>query len=349
MKAAVQVADRNVQFLDVDEPSPGRGQVLVRSLGTSICGSDQHVFKGEFAGRVQYPHIGGHEFFGRVEKAGDGVESLAVGDRVAVDPLIWCNRCRACLEGCYSACSTLKLLGIDLAGGYAELVCADQEKCFKLPDSIPDEHGPLVELYSVGVHVTRRTRVDPGDCVVILGSGKVGMAILDVIKETAALTVAIVDIIDARLQRARRIHDKVELINAREVDPVQRVMELTDGRGAERVIEVVGHYDPVPGREEPMVQAVKMLRSAGRLVAVGQADEPAQLMSKLFVWKEAELIASRVNRGEFPRAIDLMQRRRVSPDLLITDRIPISEAQQAYEMLERQRDRHVKIVMEPGR
>jgi threonine dehydrogenase-like Zn-dependent dehydrogenase len=184
---------------------------------------------------------------------------------------------------------------------------------------------------------------------VILGSGKVGMAILDVIKETAALTVAIVDIIDARLERARRIHDQVELINARDVDPVQRVMELTDGRGAERVIEVVGHYDPVPGRDEPMVQAVKMLRSAGRLVAVGQADEPAQLMSKLFVWKEAELIASRVNRGEFPRAIDLMQRQRVNPDLLVTDRIPISEAQQAYEMLERHRDRHVKIVMEPGR
>ena len=127
MKAAVQVADRRIVYLDVAEPSPGRGLVLVRTLGASICGSDQHIYRGEFAGRVRYPHIGGHEFFGRVEAVGEGVEGLAAGDRVAVDPLVWCNRCRACLEGCYSACATLKLLGIDLAGGFGQLVCAAEE------------------------------------------------------------------------------------------------------------------------------------------------------------------------------------------------------------------------------
>ncbi len=349
MKAAVQTADRKIEFLEVDVPQIGPGQVLVRSLATSICGSDQHVFKGEFAGRVSYPHIGGHEFFGRIERLGQGVDGLAVGDRVAVDPLIWCGRCRACLEGCYSACSTLKLRGIDLPGGFGQFVCASQEQCFKLPDEIPDEHAPLVELYSVGVHVTKRTQVDPADVVVILGAGKVGLTILDVMKDTAASVIAVVDLIDFRLDIARKIFDRAQTINARHVDPVERVMELSNGRGADRVIEVVGHYDVVEGREEPMIQAVQMLRSAGRIVAVGQSDQRLTLMGKLFVWKEAELIAGRVNRGEFPRVIELMQQRRFSPDLLITDHMPISQAQSAFEMLDDQRDRHVKIVLEPGR
>ncbi|MFQ6049316.1 MAG: zinc-binding dehydrogenase, partial [Phycisphaerae bacterium] len=153
MKAAVQVADRRIEFCDVPTPSPGPGQVLVRSLQASICGSDQHVYKGEFAGRVKYPHIGGHEFAGVVEAVGQQVRGLSVGDRVVVDPLVWCGRCRACLEGHYSACRSLKLVGIDLPGGFAEYVCAEQDKCFKLPEEIGDEQAALIELYSVGVHV----------------------------------------------------------------------------------------------------------------------------------------------------------------------------------------------------
>ena len=348
MKAAVQVADRTIEYMDVEASTPGLGQVRVQSLGTSICGSDQHVWRGEFAGRVVYPHIGGHEFFGRIESVGQGVDGLAVGDRVAVDPLIWCNRCPACREGIHSACSTLKLLGIDVPGGFGELVVAEAVKCHPLPAAIPDDWGPMVELYSVAVHVTTRTGVVPGDTVVILGGGKVGLAILDVMKNTAASQVVVVDLVDFRLDLAKKIHPAVEAINARQVDPVERVLELTDGRGAERVLEVIGHFDPVAGRDEPMVQAVNMLRSAGRIVAVGQSSEPAGLISKLFVWKEAELVASRVNRGEFPRVIDLMRRGMVQPQLLITGRMPISQTGDAYEMVEHHKDQHVKIVLEPG-
>jgi threonine dehydrogenase-like Zn-dependent dehydrogenase len=123
-------------FEDVPSPEPGEEQVLIRVKWSSICGTDLHIYLGEFKDRVTYPRILGHEFSGVVESVGKAVTGVAPGDRVTVDPIVWCNRCPACLNGQNNVCNHLKLLGVEYDGGFADYAVAGADKVFKIPDSV---------------------------------------------------------------------------------------------------------------------------------------------------------------------------------------------------------------------
>ena len=140
-----------------------------------------------------------------MESAGSGVNNFKAGDRVTVDPIIWCNRCPACLNGQNNVCQNLKLLGIEYDGGFADYVVAEADKVFKVPDSVSLRDAALIELYSLGVHSARKAQIEPGDRVVILGAGRLGLAVLEVIKQTAAAWVCTVDVIDSRLNIAEKM------------------------------------------------------------------------------------------------------------------------------------------------
>ena len=122
MKAAVLTAYNKIEWLDVEKPSCKPGEVLIKVMYGCICGSDQHIHKGEFHPRTKTPLIIGHEFGGLVAEVGEGVEGWAVGYKVAPDPIIWCGKCPACLKGHYPACTTLKLIGVDSDGEFAEAI-----------------------------------------------------------------------------------------------------------------------------------------------------------------------------------------------------------------------------------
>ncbi len=330
MRAAVLEKHGTFSVLDVPDPKIGARQVLVRTAFVSICGSDIHVFHGEFGPRVKFPAILGHEFCGTVEAAGGGVEGLRPGDRVVADPLVPCGTCTACEEGLYSACRHLKLLGIDLAGGHGQFVAVSADRVYRLPESIRLEDAALIELYSVAIHAVRRSRIEPGDTVAVLGAGRLGLAILDVLALSLASRIAAVDVDDFRLEKARRLGAAIA-VNAAERDPVEAVREFSGGEGANRVIEAVGHWKEIEGRDPPMCQAVEMVRSGGRITVLGQGNEKCPIPFKQFVWKETEIIASRVSRGEFPRAIRLMAEGRLRPAELATHTMPIGRVQEAFE------------------
>ena len=124
MKAAVLKDDKKMVFEEVPMPEPGPGQVLIRVSWASVCGTDLHIFMGEFKNRVAYPRILGHEFSGVIETVGQGVKHLQAGDRVTADPIVWCNECPACLNGQNNVCRNLKLLGIEFDGGFAQFTVA---------------------------------------------------------------------------------------------------------------------------------------------------------------------------------------------------------------------------------
>ena len=346
MRAAVLVADERVEIRDEPVPVPGPGEVLVAPAYASICGTDQHVFAGEFAGRVHHPLIQGHEFCGTVVALGEGVEEPEVGQRVAVDPDVPCRRCPACLLGRMSGCQRLRLLGVDLPGGFAERVVAPATNCFPVPAGLSMREAALAEIYSIGCHATRRAQVDPGDVVVILGAGKLGLAVLENVRQTAARLVVITDLLPGRLETARALGADVVIDVSRD-DPVERVMKLTAGAGADRVIEAVGHARLTgPNPTEPMSQAVQMVRPAGRVVVLGQGPVPAPILFKPFVWKEAEIIASRVNQGEFPRALAMLADGRFHPDRLITHQVPLERTAEAYGILADPAQGAIKILLE---
>ena len=346
MKAGILYDDRDIRTGDAPDPRITPDQVLVESGFAGICGTDLHIYRGEFHERVKFPAIQGHEFGGIIREVGRDVKEFKVGDRVVVDPIISCHSCPACLSGHLNACRTLKLLGVDLDGGFGQYVAAPVSRLYRLPDSVPMAHAPMVEMFGLGHHVLQRGQVQPGETVVILGAGKLGLSVLDVLCHSASPALAIVaDIQPFRLETARKL-GAAYTINVAEEDPLERVLEITQGVGVDCVIECVGHYHQVEGREAPLAQAVKLIRTAGRIVTAGLGEQLSAVHFKTLVIKEAQIIASRVTLGEFPRAIRLLEKGLLHPELLITDQMSLRDIVTAFDKVDREDPQTLKIVLD---
>lgn len=344
MKAAVLVGDKEFKFREVPDPHPKDDQVLIRVHWAGICGTDLHIYLGEFKHRVTYPRIPGHELSGVVESIGKNVSHFKKGDKVVVDPIIWCNQCTACLDGHHNACHFLKLIGIEMDGAFAEYIVADAEKVFKIPDSIPLRTAALTELYSLGVHAVRRAMIEPGDRVVILGAGRLGLSVLESIKQTGAGWVCSVDLLKNRLEIAQKIGADL-IINAQEKDPVEEILSLTGGFGVDRVIETVGPAKEVPNRMWPMAQAVRIVRYGGRIVVMGQGAQSSPIVWSEVVMKEAQIVGARVTLGDFPRTLRLMPQGKFHPDLILSGERSLERTGEAFELLEDKPDRYLKFLI----
>lgn len=346
MKAAILYDDRDIRPGEAPDPRIGPDEVLVSSGYAGICGTDLHIYRGEFKERVKYPAIQGHEFGGTIVERGKDVEGIQIGDRVVVDPIISCHACPACLTGHINACRSLKLLGVDLNGGFGQIVAAPASHILPLPESIPMEYSPMVELYGIAHHILQRGQIQSGESVAILGAGKVGLSVLDVLchKAGPALTIA-TDVHDFRLELARKLGAD-HTVNVTRENPVEKVMELTRGRGVDCVIEAIGHFHEPPAQPAPLEQAVRMIRSAGRVVTVGLGEQMSPVHFKTLVLKEAQVIASRVTLGEFPRAIRLMAKGLLHPDLLVTHKMPMRDVAAAFAKVDREEPETIKIVLD---
>ena len=263
-----------------------------------------------------------------------------------VDPIISCHNCPACLTGHINACQTLKLFGMDVDGGYGQYAAIPASHLFQLPDSIPMVHAPMVEMYALGHHILQRGQVQPGETVAILGAGKLGLSILDVLCHSVSPGNTIVtDVQPFRLTTAQKLGADF-VVNINKINPIERVLELTDGIGVDCVIEAVGHYHLPEGQESPLAQAVKMIRSGGRVVTTGLGDQLSAVHFKTLVLKEAQIIASRVTRGEFSRAIQMMSRDLLHPDLLVTDVMPLEAIAEAFKQVDQEHPETIKVVLE---
>jgi len=346
MKAGILSNAREIRIGEARDPQIGPDEVLVAPQYAGICGTDLHIYRGEFQARVKYPAIQGHEFGGVVEEVGRDVKGIKAGDRVAVDPIISCHSCPACVSGHINACRSLRLLGVDLAGGFARYVAVPSKCIYPLPENIPMEHVPMVEMYGLGHHVLRRGEVQPGESVAILGSGRLGLSVLDVLCHSASPSMTIAtDLHDFRLERARLLGAE-QVVNISREDPVERVMGLTGGVGVDCVIECVGHYHLHGSQESPLGQAVRMIRNGGRIVTAGLGEQLSSVHFKTLVIKEGKIIASRVTLGEFSRAIRLLSKGLLHPDLLITHRMPMREITAAFENVDREEAGTIKIVLD---
>ena len=347
MKAARTVAAKTIETLELDfDTSLGSDDILIKPAQTGICGSDIHIYRGEFAGRVNFPTTQGHEFAGVIEAVGDKVNVFSPGERVAVDPIIYCGHCTACLKGQFSGCRNLRLTGVDMDGGMAELVRVKAHQCFKLPDSVSDRDGAMVELYSIGMHATTMSQIEPGDRVVVLGSGRVGLSTLENLNLSSAESVAITDISDFKLSIAEKLGSSLT-INVNREDAVEKVMEWTNGEGADCVIECIGEASlgSVVGGLAPVAQAVQMIRNGGRITVLGQGPECYGVHWKTLIWKEASIRSSRVSRGEFPRVIRAVAAGKYHPELLITDTFPLDRAGEAFRLADSEHEKTIKVMV----
>jgi threonine dehydrogenase-like Zn-dependent dehydrogenase len=346
MKAAVLTAYNNVEWKEVEKPLCGEGKILVQVRYGSICGTDQHIHKGEFHPRTKIPMIMGHEFGGVVAEVGEGVSEWEVGEKVAPDPIIWCGECPACKRGHYPACKSLKLIGIDSDGGFTEFISLPPSMLYKVPGHIPDEHVALVEVLSIGCHAKNRAGVKEDDTILIWGSGKVGLCILEAVRTVTDNTVFLVDILESRLAIAPEYYENVIPINAEKENPVERIKAETGGKGVDVAFEAVGHAHEIDGVVNPVRGCVQSVSGGGKVCVLGLGNEPSPVVFKELIWKEATIVSSRVSHGEFSEAIEHLSNGRLKPEALISRVLPGSETQKGFEILEQHPAENLKILLD---
>lgn len=346
MKAAILEKYNQISVGEKPDPKMSSDEVLVEVKFASICGSDQHLYKGDFHPRTKLPFTPGHEFAGVVKDVGENVKNVEVGEHVAVDPIIWCGKCDACKNEHYPACEKLKLLGIDQDGGFGQFIAVPPSMLFKVPNSVAHEHAALVEVYSIGFHACRRAKVKTGDSIVIFGGGKVGQCVMQAARTKTTAKLFVVDIIEGRLDIIRKSYPDVRVINAVKEDPVEVINNETDGHGVDIAFEVVGHATEIEGRVNPVRGCVQSIRGGGVVCVLGLGDDPIPIVYKELIWKEATIIASRVSHGEFSESIEHLAKGNLKPDALITSVLPIDKIQNGFDMLEQHPDKYLKILLD---
>jgi len=345
MKAAVLTEFRKIEWKDVPEPEIGDSDVLIKVTYASICGSDQHVYNGEFGPRITLPTIQGHEFVGTIADTGKDVVGFGVGDRVAVDPIVWCGECPSCRMGHYPACTSLKLIGIDMDGGFAEYVAAKSSMLYPIPPNVPDRYSALTEPYSIGFHATGGAGVKEGDTLAFYGAGKIGQHILQAARTVTGNTTFVVDTIDGRLDAAKTAYPDVITINALKDDPVEVIMDRTGGRGVDVAFEMTGDAVEIEGRVHPVREAVRSIRGGGVVCCLSLGDQEVGLVMKELIWKEGRIVTSRVCHGEFRDSLEHLAKGALHPEVLISKVMHMSEAQEAFRMLEREPDKYLKVLL----
>lgn len=228
------------------DPTCAADEVVVQVAVCGICGTDVHISRNEYMS--DFPLIPGHEFSGRVVEVGRDVRDVAVGDRVAVDPNLYCGRCDFCRNEQANHCSNWQGIGVTRSGGFAEYVNAPARACYRLPDSLSDRQAALIEPLSCVVHALKRTRIWPGDSILVFGSGPMGLLLLQALRHSGASRVVMVDKQPDRLALAQKLgafatvaagDDQQEAL--RELAPVGFNL-VVDATGVPAVIEQAFRY-----------------------------------------------------------------------------------------------------------
>ncbi|HEY1308510.1 MAG TPA: zinc-binding dehydrogenase [Vicinamibacterales bacterium] len=336
MKAMVLTAPGTLVRDEVARPGATSGEVLVRVMHSGICGTDFKIFNGAIP--VRYPRIMGHEMAGVVVDAGSS--TLRSGERIIVDPQLYCRTCFHCRIGQTHLCTNGMLVGRDTDGGFAEYVSAPPSHVFPLPESVDTHTAPLIQVLTTCLHAQRQVDIFPGEFVVVLGLGVTGQLHVQLAKARGATVIGVTRSGDKRALAATLGADVT--IPSGE-DAVERVREVTDGRGADVIIETTG---VVPS----LSAAIDMARPGGRLLLFGiiTAKEGALPFYDLY-FKELALINARVAKSEdYPAAIGLVERGQVRLDPLISNVVPLEELKAAIGMLGSDSGQRMKIILEHG-
>ena len=322
MKAVFVEKPYEINVIDIDKPIiKNNNEVLIKVLCGGICGSDIGIYKGTNS-LATYPRIIGHEFGGIVEEIGDSVKKIKVGDYVAVDPIRSCGHCYACTHDRHNVCNTLEVVGVHRDGGFSEYVTAPEENVYVVDTTKVDKkYLCLVEPYSIGEEVNARGRTTKGDIVLVLGSGPIGIACMQVAKAKGAF-VMMTDLFDERLDRAKKMGADV-VINVKKENIEEIIAKNTNNEGVNLVIDSVCS----PSSFE---QAVSYTSPAGRVVLLGLIDKPSQITSVSIVKKELDVIGSRLNNYRFADVIKGFESHAYTPELMCTGVYSINEAEKAF-------------------
>ncbi len=338
MKALVYNGPEDLSLTQVDDVTPRKGEVLIKVKATGICGSDVHGYLGK-TGRRTPPMIMGHEFSGDILQLGEGVERFTVGDRVTVQPVIFCGKCNHCNQGLTNLCDSKRLYGVmDVDGSMAEQICVAEKLVYELPDSVSYVQGAMSEPFAVAYSAVKRAGEVEGRNVLVVGAGTIGLLVLQIIKSRKPARVFVVDINDFRLDLARNMGADF-VLNGKKNDVEESIRAETDGKGVDIAFEVVGISAAVQ-------HAMSALSTNGTCIWIGNSEKMISLNMQEVVTRELNISGTYAyTHDEFGEAIDLLAEQNPDLDLMISKVVPLEQGPEMFEILARGTGELIKVIL----
>ncbi len=339
MRAAVLTGIGQVRVEDRPEPEARPGWVVVKVESASLCGTDSHQYDGRID--TPFPRVPGHDFAGRVESVGDGVDPSLVGAPVAVKPSLPCGECADCSAGRLADCKKKKLIGLWSDGCLTEKVAVPVVNLVPRPDGVEAWQASLLEPLAVGLNTVDRLQILLGETVLVLGQGPIGLALTRLCALSGAGRLIVTDAREAPFA-VSRAYGATDTINVADVDVTHTVAELTDGVGADVVIETSGF----PASSAVVLDVV---RKEGKVAHIGWANDLPPLPVIPIMAKTLTVfgVGGNGGRGQYERSLELVRSGRVDLEPMVTHRFSLDDVTEAFAIAASKSDGAIKVIVEP--
>ncbi len=343
MKALVLESYKTLVFKEVPEPYPGPGEVKVLIKATGICGSDVHGYDGTSGRRIP-PMIMGHESSGIIHQIGKGVEGWKVGDRVTFDSTIYDVNDWYSQRGQYNLSENRRVLGVSCKdykqdGAFAEYIVIPEHILHTLPDNVSFEEAALTEPIAVALHAVNLSESKPDDRVMVVGSGIIGLLLIQVLHSRGYQHIFAVDLDSSKLEFASHMGASFTL-NPRIDDIAKEVDKRTDTRGMDCIFEAVGV-------QETIDISFQNVRKGGTLVLVGNITPEIRIPLQKAVTEQLKIQGSCAIAGEYPEALKLLEQNKIAVDQIISRVVPLSEGAHWFDRLYHKEEGLLKIILTP--
>ncbi len=323
----------DISMRELEEPAPKEGEALIRVKSAGICGSDIGAFRGSNP-LVSYPRVIGHEIAGEILYIPENSKGLQAGDRVIVDPYLYCGHCYPCSIGRTNCCTDLKVLGVHVDGGMVETFAHPAEMLVKVPDDMDWELIPLAEPLTIALHGLHRLKLAAGEHVAISGAGPIGLLAAMAAIHYGAEPI-VIDPVEERLEKAKELGVK-HVINPVTEDLVDQIAKITNGRMAEAVMEA-------SGANSAILNTLHIVANAGRIALTGWPKNSTPIDTGMITKKEVDIRGARTSAGEFEEAVDLIYNGKVDVRSILTKVVPLEEAPEMVREIERNPGDYLKV------
>ena len=342
MKAIKLAEPWKISCVDIEKPVPKPGEALIKVVAAGICGSDIGAFRGT-NGLVSYPRVIGHELAGVVVSIPENNKNgIKVGDRVVVDPYLYCGHCYPCSIGRTNCCDDLHVLGVHVEGGMAEYFCHPADMLVKIPDGMSWVQAAMAEPLTISLHGIHRGGLKAGEYCAIIGAGPIGLAGIQCLKaamvaQAYGAHAILLDLVQERLDFAKSLGVEYT-INSGKEDPVERIKEITGGEMAHQVMECSGANPAIR-------QTFDLVSNAGRITLTGWPQKETSLPTDVITKKEIDIRGARTSAGEFEEALDLINSRKVDMMKILTKTVTMDEAPDTIVDIEKNPGNYMKVVV----
>jgi L-gulonate 5-dehydrogenase len=336
MKAIKIQKPWEVSCVDLPSPQPKAGEALIKVKASGICGSDIGAFRGTNS-LVSYPRLIGHEIAGEIVSIPeDNKKGLKPGDRVVVDPYLYCGRCYSCSVGRTNCCTSLKVLGVHIDGGMAEYYCHPADMLVKIPEGMAWEQAAMAEPLTISLHGIHRGSLKAGEYCAIIGAGPIGL-VAGMAAQAYGAHAILLDLVQERLDFAQSLGIE-HVVNSGSEDAAARISEITGGVMAQQVMECSGANSAVR-------LTLDLVSNAGRITLTGWPKKETSLPTDLITKKEIDIRGARTSAGEFEEALELIMSKRVDMTKILTKTVSMQDVPAVITDIEKNPGDYMKVIV----